>query len=315
MYLQFRYVREYGYGVLFTGQMAEELDLPLWMDMFIFIFIFGYLLLIASRPRKILYLIASILYLGYALLDSLKGWRFNFITSLIVVVYFFFRIYHKKISIKFIITLFIIIIFFSVFMSYYRSDSKMNKINITDLIIELFYEQGVSIVVPMIIIENSNNLSYHYYPFIFSPIITEIYTSRLYPVTGQSRTRLEKYNLLGDNVTYFWKPSGYFKGQGLSGAFLAEMYDCGGILGIVFWSSVLALLIRMVEFYIYKNIFYLFVFWWIVRNIVFLPRRYFFFHFGTMPSTIVYVIMTMVLVFLIKYNKDRGGLLDVGGKI
>jgi oligosaccharide repeat unit polymerase len=301
-YLQFMYVRDYGYGVLFTGVMREDLKLPFWASGMIILFNFGYLLMIASRPPKSIFLICSLLYLVYGLLDSLKGQRTIFLTIIITIIYFYIKLYNKKISIRYMFFLLILIISFSSFMSYYRFNKKIDRLDFSDLVLELIYGQGTSIVLPLTIIEHGNKLQYHQYPFIFSPLL-ESYYSRAYPTLGQNKIRLEKYNLINDVITYYQESSHYFKGYGLGGSFLAEMYDCGGIIGIVFWSWIFALILWFIDLNLYRNAFCVFFFWWIVRSIAWLPRSRLFHFMYNLRLLIVPIAMLLMVIFFVKYTK------------
>jgi oligosaccharide repeat unit polymerase len=259
-------------------------------------------------------IICSVLFLGYALFDSLKGQRTLFLVTLITILYFYSKIYKKKFSMKSVFWLILIVIVFSIFMENFRFNRKTNKININDLVVTFLYGQGISIVVPAIIIEDGDNLKFHNYPFIFSQLLRP-YFNMVYPVTGQSETRLKKYNLINDITTYRWAPRNYYVGYGLGGSFLGEMYDCGGVLGIIFWSWILALLMRIIEANLYRNTICVIVFWWIVSSIVWLPRSRFFDYFPRINSIIAMIIITAVITFFIKYNKDRRGRLDANREI
>jgi oligosaccharide repeat unit polymerase len=228
-YIQFIYMISHSYFDLYDGDMLENVNMPVWAYGSISLFTFGYLLVLVSRPSKKVFLLSSIPYLGAILLNSLSGQRIPFLTSIITVIYFYKKLYPgKRISLKLIASLFLLIVFFSIFMSNFREKNKLSRIDIKPLVFGLFYSQGISIVLPLMIIEEGDALKYHSYPFIFSPIFYRFYKA-VYPTTGQSVTRLKRYNGLHDIVSYKWTPKGYLNGNGLGSAFLAEMYDCGGI--------------------------------------------------------------------------------------
>jgi hypothetical protein len=204
--------------------------------------------------------------------------------------------------------LILIIIPFSIFMSNFRVNAKTAKIRIFDSVLTLLYGQGVSILVPVIIIEDGDDLEYHDYPFIFSQLLLP-YFRVVYPTTGQSDIRLKNYNLINDVTTYRWSQQRYYTGNGVAGGFLGEMYDCGGVLGIIFWSWILAMLMGLIEYGLYNDTICVIIFWWIISSIIWLPRSRFFEYFGQFNRIIATIIMMTMLIFLVKYNKVRNTLI------
>jgi oligosaccharide repeat unit polymerase len=301
-YIQFMYIRSHGYEVLYNGNMLENVSMPVWTFGSVSLFTFGYLLVLVSRPSKRFFLLSSVLYLGAMLFDSLKGQRSVFLTSVITVIFFYRKLYPgKKISLKLIVSLFLLLVSFSVFITTLRSNTKLSRMDVKTLVFGLFYSQGVSIVLPLIIIEDGDTLKYHSYPFIFSPLFYRYYQT-VYPTTAwQSVIKLKRYNGLHDIASYKWTPKGYLNGNGLGSAFLAEMYDCGGILGIIFWSAVAALVFNFIERFLLKNIVCVVMFWFLIKSITYLPRNRFFGSFFD-PHLIVFLpILIMIVVFFINY--------------
>jgi oligosaccharide repeat unit polymerase len=303
LYIQLMYIQSHGYVVVFNGDMIENVNMPIWASGSIGLFTFGYLLVIVSRPSKKIFLLTSVLYLGVELFNGLKGQRTVFLTSIIAIIYFYNKLYSgKKISLKIIVSLFILIVSFSIFMINFRTNTKLSKIDIKTLVFDLFYVQGISIAVPLIIIEDGDTLKYHSYPFIFSPLFYQYYRF-VYPTTGQSMIRLKRYNGIHDIITYKWIPKSYLNGFGFGGAFLGEMYDCGGILGIIFWSAIAALLFRFIERFLLRNIVCIVVFWVLIKSIAYLPRNRFFDFFFYLHYIVIIPIVIMAVEFFLNHAR------------
>jgi oligosaccharide repeat unit polymerase len=300
-YIQFMYIRSHGYSALFRGDLFENVSMPIWTYGSISLFTLGYLLIFVSRPSKKIFLLTSVLYLWGILFDSLKGQRAMFLVSIITIIYFYKKLYPgKKLSVKLIVSLFLFIVSFSIFMANFRTNTKLSKIDIKTLVFDLFYWQGVSIVVPLITIEDGDAFKDHPYPFIFSPLFYRYYQF-VYPTTGQSMTRLKQYNGIHDIVSYKWTPKGYLNGVGFGSAFLAEMYDCWGMLGIIFWSAIAALLFNIIERFLLRNVVCVVIFWSLIKSIIFLPRNRFFGSFFDPHILVIFPIMIMAIIFFVNY--------------
>jgi hypothetical protein len=194
-------------------------------------------------------------------------------------------------------------------MGNFRMNRKVAKFDVKELGFAFLYGQGVSILLPLLIIEDGDKLVYHPFPFIFSPIFSK-YFNIVYPTKGQTMIRVKQHNGINDVMTYRWSQDAYLRGNGLGGSFLGEMYDCGGVFGIIIWSIIAALSFRLIDRFLLKNMLTVIVFWFFIQSVAFLPRNRFFQVFGSD----IYAIMTMGIAIMlidlfIKYSKSKNNVM------
>jgi oligosaccharide repeat unit polymerase len=300
LYLRLLYVKEYGYLAIYSGRYPE-IDLPIWTKGSGTIFLIGYLMVLCSYPSNKKYILASVIFLLYSLVGSLRGGRGEFITYIITVIYIYYKFYHKKISLNKIIIVFLFITVFSILIGTSREEPTKNNIKINDLVEYFFYNQGNSIGSPLAVIETSGKFKNHSFSFIFSPVFYP-YFSFLYPNRGQTQILLEKYNDLGSITTHYLSPTAYFNGNGVGRTFIAEMYDFGGLFGIIFWSVILALLILKTENDFLRNRWCIIFYFGVIKTIIYLPRNVFFVFLETIPY-LVGIIFLQSFIHSFKINK------------
>jgi hypothetical protein len=291
LYLGLLYVKQYGYLAIYSGQYPE-INMPIWTRGSGTIFLIGYLMVLCSYPPRKKYILASVFFLVYLLIGSLRGGRGEFITYIVAIIYIYHKFYHKKISLYKTITVFLFIIAFSIMIGTSRETRWDNGsvMRAGDLLIQFFYGQGTSIGSPLTAIEASGQFENHSFPFIFSPLVYP-FLSILYPNKGQTQILLEKYNDLGSISTHYLSPAAYFYGYGIGRTFIAEMYDFGGFLGIVFWSIMLALLILKTEKNFLRNRWCIIFYFGVIKTIIYLPRNVFFVFTQMLPYLVVIILM------------------------
>jgi hypothetical protein len=292
--LRLLYVREYGYTAIYSGHYPE-ISLPIWTRGSGTIFFVGYLMVISSCPSKRKYIFSSAIFLIYSFVGSLRGSRGDFITYIITIIYMYQRFYRKKISLKSIMAILLFIITFSVILGVLREKKEIGSIlYLDDLLKYFFYDQGNSIGSPLTVIETSGKFKNHPFPFIFSPLVYPFF-SALHQNSGQTNILLEKYNDLGSITTYYLSPTAYFNGYGIGRTFIAEMYDCGGFFGIVFWSIMLALLILKAEKDFLRSKWCIIFYFGIIKTIIYLPRNVFFAFFDIIPNLLCIILLNIFL--------------------
>jgi hypothetical protein len=175
------------------------------------------------------------------------------------------------------------------------------------LVFAFLYGQGVSILLPLLIIEDGDELVYHPYPFIFSHKFSK-YFNIVYPTEGQSMIRVKQYNGINDVMTYRWSQNVYLRGNGIGGSFLGEMYDFGGVFGIIIWSIIAALSFRLIDRFLLKNMLTVIIFWFFIQSVAWLPRSRFFQVFGDMYIIVIMGITIMLIDLFIKHSKIKTNL-------
>ena len=295
LYIQLMYIKKFGYLALFAGDLSD-IKYPIWTTGANLIFITGFSIFVAANPSKKKFIIYSIIFFLLMAFNGAKGQRGILIAPLVALLYWFTQKYNVKIKIGTLILIFVLIVGITYSLGTIRNSyGEKNKtnttnINVIDLISNVLYTQTTSRAVPMIIIEGE--LPYHNYPFIFSPLLTYL-TRFIYPSKGQDEVSLQKYNDISSITLFSVSPSAYYKGKGYGGAFLAEAYDCGGYIGIVFWGIILSVFIAFCDYSklnINNNYLpFLFLF---LLNFAMLPRNRLFTLFDThLPKLFILVII------------------------
>jgi oligosaccharide repeat unit polymerase len=288
-------IKAHGYLSIYNGEL-DNLTYPSWTSGSGTLFLLGYLFVLFSYPSKKIFLCASFIYMATRLFSLSMGSRIVFCSNIIAVIYFYSVFYKKKIVLKNAFILFVFIISISIYVAYSRDNKTIQNDAMLDLISLFFYSQGNTISVPLIIIEMGNKIPYHHYPFIFSQI-TVLFLKQLYPTAGQSQIALEKYNLTGHILTYMLAPESYYRGNGIGSSVLGEMYDCGGFLGIIFWSIILAMLFKFIKNKILERNIYILFCWFVLNAIIVSPRSALLKFFGDIP----YIIASLFLILLINF--------------
>jgi oligosaccharide repeat unit polymerase len=298
LYLSFAYIKKNGYLALYTS--AESIKYPFWTQGSGTFFFTGFLLILYSYPSKKMFKQAAVLFIIYSIMGSMSGVRSTVIVNTLAVIYCYIKLYNKRIPLKSILMLFVIFVGFSIFMGNFRGGEKTSLQSA--LLRHFFYGQGASIAVPLTIIEHGMELPFHYYPFMLSAFTHPILRF-IYPNTGggQNKFFVEKYNSMSETISYYQSPDMFFSGYGLGGSILAEMYDFGGFFGIIFWSAILAWIIKTVEnkfTNINKNIPFMF---FVITTVIYSPRNNFF---GFIQA-VQYLILIFLIINILKYVKPN----------
>jgi hypothetical protein len=306
LYLQIVFVQIYGYLSVFNGDLAK-MPLPFWTNGSGTMFLIGYIMVLFSYPLKRMFIISSMFYLFYSLTGSLRGSRSQFLTEIIAVIYFYTKFYHKKLSFKTISLLFVFVVIFSIAIANYtRGSSELTSVSA--LLNEFFYSQGHTIGVPLTIIESQGVIPYRRFPFIFSELLDPFFKI-IYPTSGQTQIMLEKYNMIGAVVIYRLSPRAYYNGNGLGASIIAEMYDCGGFMGIIIWSIILGSIIYNIDNHSEKKNVNIPLLWFLVKTIIYLPRGDLFsFVRGTLPIIAVVALWLCLNIYPRKVVRNRTGI-------
>lgn len=301
--IELRYIMAYGYSSVFLGY-RDKIAYPIWVSGATAFFTAGYYVFLAGNPNKKQFLKISILYGIVSALGALRGQRAGLISFLIISLYWYTKRNNVKIKarrvIGFGVVLMLLIVGLNLLRNSYGTNESIQKITFQQALTKIVEQSGSS-VVPMFIIRG--NLEYHDYPFVFSPLLTPV-NSLLYRNT-QSVISVQRTNDISDVITYNVNSSLYLNGGGIGSAFLGEAYDCGGFLGVIFWSAILAFFIRFCD---NKSINvksrYVPILYAVLINIPLMPRgRLFGFTGSYLPLLIAYFIMFMLGLTVIKQKQ------------
>jgi hypothetical protein len=194
----------------------------------------------------------------------------------------------------------------SIAVGFTRNEGTLEKVKIIDIVLNFFYGQGTTIVVPLTIIEK-DSMPYHQYPFIFSPIIRPVLRI-IFPIShGNDITAVENYNDLSLLSMWVHSPGSVKINMGLGGSVLAEMYDCGGFPGIVLWSVFIAGFIVFAERRLFRNNFLLPFKFFIIFSIMYMPRNSLFYFIEPFIYSLMALFFIGTIYYLFLYKKYRTG--------
>jgi hypothetical protein len=205
------------------------------------------------------------------------------------------KFYTLKIKLKLIVIILLFFLIFSFVLGQFRITSKVEKINVGDLV--LFALGGGSSSVVMLGIEYQDDLEYRQYPYIFSPFVYPI-QRYLHPSSGQDDISLKYYNFPGGEFMHKLSPSLYYSGVGFGDALLLQIYDSGKFLGIIFWSFLIAYLFLLTDRFIVLRNPYIPLCWIIARSTPVLPRNPLFAFVGNIYFVIIFFTFILLINFV-----------------
>lgn len=299
----FEYLKNFGYLFLYSGKFS--IDYPVWTKGSGTIFYLSFLFLLVSRPSKMIFKITSSFFIGYLFIDALKGGRASFVCGAASILYFYNKFYPREIKIRQLFLVFALLMSVALFIGQTRDTRNTTNIQIdAKTIVNFFNSQNVSIAVPLSVIEWKEKIKeYKHYPFIFTELFTPIYNLKYTDMSTPNIERIKSKNEMEGIVSYIYSSKMYLKGWGLGAAFLAEAYDFCGLIGIVFWSFVLGFVIQTTEQKITQKNTYIFIAWFVVNSILFLPRGHFFAFVTSAYKYCIFAVFICTLIGIFFYPK------------
>ena len=245
-YIQIDFIRSHGYHAMYTGEMSE-IKYPIWTAGAYLFFHAGYFIFLASKPPKQNYIFFSILFFIMYLFDSLKGGRSMIICVLLVIIYFYQINYGKKIKFTRLLLMASIVIIVAFYLGRLRSsygDNTISKntMDVKEIVKFVLWNQTTTRAVPLLIIRGE--LKYRHYPFVFYPLVS-LLKQKSYPPNSM----LSLYNnnntsqVLMGNIS----PTASISGMGYGSAFLGEAYDFLGMFGVILFSILIGILLKMFD--------------------------------------------------------------------
>lgn len=308
--LELLYILKNGYYSLYLGGFNEiNYYSPLIKYSHIG-FNLGYYGFITGMPSKKEFKKYSKIFLVISLLDSFKGARSYFILPLLFYFFFLSYFYGVKYIVKiknisyYFITLLSLLVLLQIF-----SNTRFNRkyeFN-TDLILYFLSSQGNSLHLTSFFIKYEDILNDTKLGYIFEPITFPInyILNYKYLSKGQNYETVRIRENYNHRLTYFLNESIYLRGGGLGSSYIVEMWQFG-ILGLVFFSFLLAKLVNIYFRQIHKPIMLFFSFI-IITHILFLPRDHFFINFWDILK-IVLIYCSFLLINQILANSVRSRL-------
>lgn len=287
MIIQMKVIYQYGYESYYSG-ILKNIEYPFYTNGSGTILTIGFILFLMSVPTKKEFYSISSIYLVIKFVDSLKGARAIFLTQLLFLMWYYFKVYSVNVKFKTIIKTFLFVILFSQILVTVRSKEIFNY-DLIDGLASFLFSQGVSyLVVGYIINYKDIFVGEGIYPYIFQG---------LFGFKAQSMETLKNGNSLADKMTYYLNQNAYLSGEGIGSNFIAEFYDLG-IFWLVLLCVILGILIVQYEKIINKNRFYLMTSIYFIPNLFYIPRGSFFG--GGLIKNILFILLLYISVYLLK---------------
>lgn len=284
--MRLQYVQSVGY-INYTLN-KEDLKLPFFLTGVGWIFngVF-WALLISSGKRKNTKLLWC-LFLIVSLVDSVKGNRAAFATNFVFFIYYIIHRYDINLNkaYKYLgVSFFVFFIFY--FVSTNFRGSRNYQFDFFDsLIVGLFYNQSVSLNVPLLYMDFFNQIKNPHIPLILSDFLTYGFDLPVYSTTEMFRD-------------FMFHQEGY----GLGYVFLIELFELN-----VFAIPICFLLgkfIKFVEKNYFRNDYLVGLFSLFFMSIVYMPRHIIL---GVSPIRVSWVIFGLFLVISVQFFIKRGKL-------
>ena len=300
MYLQYMYVRQNGYLSIFIGDGLATLNYPFFLrgipTLFVILLVF---VLYSGNVKQVR--ISLILFLVFELSNSLKGQRTLFISSVLLVLFFLVTRLGKKIKFRQLLVLLVGLVLFSQVMLINRDKNQKANFKNSTVISDFFYQQGTSIVVPLYTIENYHLNNYRTGFYLFNPI-KNLFITRLYPTSGQTKTRLVHYNYLSDQIEFDFFPEGYYLGNGVGSSDLAEYYDFYKYFGVALFSIVLALILKFISNNFYRSFFSFIFSFYSLQTIIMMPRSPGGGLLNCIPTVLFQILLLLLFHLFVKFS-------------
>jgi hypothetical protein len=209
-----------GYLSIFNGTLIT----PIYEQLLFRALYFLYVIIIASKPKKKLFLQSSVLFFLILTLDLLQGQRGLFLSFFTITLSFYFSFYKKKTNITSM--LFIFLVFVLVSQSILVLRQSYNSQNLLNAFLDFFNQNGVSTYVISYSIYLQKDLMEITNLFIFSPITDFFYRlvfGRNVFYQGQTFLLLNSSTYLGYHLTYLINRAAFLNGNGTGSSFVAEI--------------------------------------------------------------------------------------------
>ncbi len=281
--IQLKVISSQGYLAAYTT--LKTISYPWWTAGSGTLLLIGYSLLIASSPTKKRFFLYSLFFLLAQFAVLLKGARGGFVITLMFIIWYYYKFYAPKdIKITKAALISLPIIILSQIIVVTRIGGDFEFVDLKETIILFFSQQGVSMLVPGYMIYYKDQFIREGLPYILSPLTN---LGSFSP--AQTHNTVEKYNMLGHDLSYFLSPTAYLNGEGIAGSFLGELYD----LPIILIPPILCLLGYFIITYDYKvksNRLFLLLSFPVIFQILKMPRGNLF------PN--INIILALIFVYL-----------------
>jgi oligosaccharide repeat unit polymerase len=265
--IEVEYLRE-NFVKLYIGG-SSALTIPSYLRLGSILFKSGYMLILASLPKKSTFIRYSFLNLGLMLPQVAIGFRGTWSISIIFIIWYYVKVYNRKIDYKKILIGGFALVVLLQIVAFSREKRDVDGIRIINIFVLFFASQSMSFNVLPLYIQFKNSMIPHNYPFILDPIL-----SMLIRADGQSLEVLGRRSSLGHQLVYTINPNYYLGGFSLGTSSIAELYEFG-IIGIIVGSILFSWYVAKFNKLIMHNRWILFLSYVFTSHIISSPRAAF----------------------------------------
>lgn len=295
------YIYTNGYLSIFNGDLRENSG-AIFGTLFNRLLIFGFYCMFASYLNQKQFNYVALAFLIFVILGALKGQRGELFLSIIFLFWYQITVLGRKFNYFKLFLLTSFLIFSGQLFVVLRSGYSLN---IFEVPFQFFHLNGTSICVTGYLLRSPELLNPDGVPYLFSPVVDffkRMFLDSSIFYSGPTQERLDASNYLSWQLTSYISPEAYYQGHGTGTSFLAEFYSLGGLLGVIFWSSIFLLVALKIEKNVPRSRFMLFIAPIVLMAYVYMGR-------GSMVKAIddliPYGIMFIILNFLLRRMEVR----------
>jgi oligosaccharide repeat unit polymerase len=275
---------------------SSDLGVPIFVRLFSNFFNAGYLLFLASLPKRKKFVLVSCIYFITIVPYILIGNRMEIACVILFMLWFLNKFYDYKIRLTklFVVLLFLITIFQLVALN--RSDDLIGHFSILDILKLFLLSQSISFYVLPLYMEFKDICNTNPYPFILDSPISGFTNG-----VGQSYETLKVRSSLGHHLTYNLNPEYYLSGKSIGTSHIAETFEFG-LVGIILGAILLALFLKYFNSMVLRNRYLLMFSYTFFYSIISSPRA------SLLPSLYLVgrdFILCFVFLFLINYLRKK----------
>lgn len=281
------FVQQAGYASYYTDFHSS---LPFFVSRLSRFYEYSFFLYLATLPKKkdslkplLLFFVLGFMTLGYGQRNGLV------LNTLFVFIYFIFRDYYKfyghnevwltkRIKYGILVGLPFALVFLLVFGYSRAGESLEGNLSFSEMLFAFFYYQGASYRLIGYDLELANQFPSSF-PYSLGYII-DLYEQNplfklfgVYPVYESHSVEAALYgHNYGDVITYLQDARAYTNGYGLGSCYIAEIFHDFGYVGVIVINFIYGVIIASLNKLALKNVWYLFVFFSAISNILYAPR-------------------------------------------
>jgi hypothetical protein len=300
---QLYFILTNGYISLFNGDLLRntsviEIILPRLMEYSFYIFL-------AGVPTEKQFKKYSLIYILLMLFHALKGQRGSFMLLLILVLWYYYKVYNKKLKFNRLISISIPPLLLSQLLIFTRVNKDLSNYSFLDVPYNFILQNGISVNVSAYVIQfYDSGMKSVGVPYFFAPLhdyFYRLFIDRSVFYEGRTDKLLEVSNYLSNQLIYFINADAYYFGNGTGSSYLAELFDLGGVIGGAIILFFLTKFILQFEFKSNYNRFFLFLSPIVLMKFVYIPRDSFL-------KIIDDLGLVIIIYFLVRYlliNKSK----------